>query len=55
VDRYIDPPTLLVFDKVEQIDVDDFGLRRDHAVRIVLVGFQGAVLQELADSGPASA
>ena len=43
-----DPQTSLAFDEVEQIDVDDFGLRRDHAVRVVLVGFQGAVLQKLA-------
>src|SRR6266536_5846643 len=34
-------------DKGEQVGVDNVGLRRDHAVRVVLVRLQRAVLEEL--------
>ena len=37
----------LTIDEREQIGVDDVGVRRDHAVRQVLVGLERAILEEL--------
>jgi hypothetical protein len=37
----------LALQKGQEIRVDRFGLGRRHAVRKILVGFQGAVLQQL--------
>jgi hypothetical protein len=34
-------------DEGEQVGIDDVGLRRDHAVRVVLVRLQRAVLEQL--------
>src|SRR5215831_20115365 len=42
-----DPNHNLALNEGEQIGVDDVGLRRDHAVRVVLVCLQRAVLKEL--------
>ena len=36
----------LRFDERKQVSIDAFGLRRDHAVGVVLVRFQRAVLEE---------
>jgi hypothetical protein len=36
------------FDEGEQIDIDDIGMRGCHAVRILLVDLERAVLQKLA-------
>jgi hypothetical protein len=36
----------LALDEGEQVGIDDVGLRRNHAVRVVLVGLQRAVLEE---------
>jgi hypothetical protein len=37
----------LVFKEREQVGIDDIGLCRDHAVRVILVCFERAVLEEL--------
>ena len=37
----------LALDEGKQVGVDDVGLRRDHAVRVVLVCLQRAILKEL--------
>ena len=37
----------LRFDEREQVRIDDVGLRRDHAVWVVLVCLQRAVFEEL--------
>ena len=38
---------VLGFEEREQLGIDDVGVRRWHAVRVVLVRFQRAVLEEL--------
>ena len=38
---------LSALDKGGQVGIDDLGLRRDHALRVVLVGFRHAALEEL--------
>jgi len=37
----------LALDEREQVCVDDVRLRRDHAVRVVLICLQRAILEEL--------
>ena|SRR5436853_502193 len=46
-DRHFRKSNRLTFDKPEQVGIDDVGLRRDHAMREVLICFQRAVLKEL--------